>query len=516
LIVISVWLDSASLPSGGQLLPLLKSRGAWLLRCILGFSALFLTFAYLKNRTGLARISDELVGLPLRRGFLAFHLAALGMFAALSSLLFGGSLPAHYDDFVAVGWLLAGLAAIAVAAFAFLPPAFWAQIIASGGNLWAFAIVAALAASYVGNMSRSLWDSAAYLTFHLSRTFLSLFVSDVVANPARLRLGTPQFRVMIDDACSGLEGVGLIVAFGVVWLWIFRKESRFPHALALIPAGVVLVFLLNSLRIAVLILIGDAGARQIALGGFHSQAGWIGFSAVALGLVVAARRIPWLSVASPVSEPRSSTNPTAVYFLPFLAIVAAGMFSRSGSGRFEWLHPMRLFAAAVIFWVFRREYARLDWKVGFTGPAIGTLVFALWIALDWFSGTIIHRLMPAALDEAGTVIQVSWIALRALTAVVAMPIAEELAFRGYVMRRLMSADFESVSPRTFSWFALAASSLAFGLLHGDFWIAGTLAGLIYGAVVVRTGRIAEAIVAHATTNALLVAYILSFDKWHLW
>ena len=48
------------------------------------------------------------------------------------------------------------------------------------------------------------------------------------------------------------------------------------------------------------------------------------------------------------------------------------------------------------------------------------------------------------------------------------------------------------------------------------WLAGTLAGILYGMAVIRSGRIGEAIVAHATTNALWVAYILAFDKWHLW
>ena len=72
-----------------------------------------------------------------------------------------------------------------------------------------------------------------------------------------------------------------MIAFGIVWLLLFRKESRFPQALVLIPAGVVLIYLLNAARIAALILIGDAGAERIALGGFHSQAGWIAFNLVA-------------------------------------------------------------------------------------------------------------------------------------------------------------------------------------------------------------------------------------------
>ena len=519
LILLSLWLDGASLPPVGALLPMMQSYGASFLRGIIGFSVIFLTFAYLRNRAGFHRISDELVQLPVRWSFLAGHFAALGIFAGLSSLLYGGSLPLPLNDPAAAGWFVCGWAAIALGALTILSASFWTRLAATAGNSWAYALAAALGANYFVNASRSLWDSAAYVTFHISKAFLAPFVSDIVANPESMRLGTSKFRVIIDQACSGLEGAGLILVFGVVWLWVFRKESRFPQALLLIPVGVALIFILNSARIAALILIGNAGARQIAIGGFHSQAGWIAFNAVALGFVVAARRVPWLTTtAAPaaVSETRAPANPTAVYLLPFLMILGAGMLSHAASGGFEWLHPVRFFAAGAIFWIFRRQYAKLEWKFGWTGPAIGVVVFALWIALDPSTGALMNRPMPAALAATGAAAQIIWIFLRTLTAVLAVPIAEELAFRGYLLRLLQSRDFESVSPRAFTWFALAVSSLAFGLMHGNFWLAGTLTGLLYGLAVIRTGRLGEAIVAHATTNALLVVFILAFDNWHLW
>jgi CAAX prenyl protease-like protein len=111
---------------------------------------------------------------------------------------------------------------------------------------------------------------------------------------------------------------------------------------------------------------------------------------------------------------------------------------------------------------------------------------------------------------------VSWIAFRVLAAVVTVPIAEELAFRGYLLRRLISADFEAVSFQAFTWFSLFASSLFFGLMHGERWLAGTLAGVLYALATMRSGRIGDAVVAHATTNLLLAAYVLVFGRWGLW
>ena len=97
-----------------------------------------------------------------------------------------------------------------------------------------------------------------------------------------------------------------------------------------------------------------------------------------------------------------------------------------------------------------------------------------------------------------------------------VPIAEELAFRGFLMRRPMSPAFDELSLRRVTLFVLVVTSVAFGLLHGSRWIAGTAAGGLYGLVAIRRGRMGEAVIAHAATNALLAAYVVIFGHWQFW
>jgi CAAX prenyl protease-like protein len=124
--------------------------------------------------------------------------------------------------------------------------------------------------------------------------------------------------------------------------------------------------------------------------------------------------------------------------------------------------------------------------------------------------------MPQALAASTAPARATWILFRTLSAVTTVPIAEELVFRGFFIRRLISPDFESLPLTTFTWLGLGVSSLAFGLLHGNLWFAGILAGLLYGWALLRRGRIGDAVIAHATTNALLAGYVLIFHHWHLW
>jgi CAAX prenyl protease-like protein len=84
------------------------------------------------------------------------------------------------------------------------------------------------------------------------------------------------------------------------------------------------------------------------------------------------------------------------------------------------------------------------------------------------------------------------------------------------MRRLTSRQFETLPFSQVRWPSLALSAVAFGILHGAFWLPGIIAGLTYGMVAMRTGRLGEAIIAHCTTNALLSASVLIFGQWQLW
>ena len=518
LIAIMARLDWASLDSAAAIDRLMKDWGGWTLRATVAFVSFFLVLGYLGAKSRPRYVSMKPARVPIRRALLAGHFCALALFGWLSRFLFGGRALGSWGNPTALACLSFGLLAIVLAGLAFLPLETWSRLVRGTGYAWAYAAAAVIFACWLGSVLRSVWMLAAQATFVVVKFLLSLSLPHVMSDPATATIGSTAFTVTILPACSGIEGVGLMLVFGIVWLWLFREDLRFPQALLMVPVSLITVFLLNGVRIAALILIGNAGAPGIAVGGFHSQAGWIGFNAVALGLVIGSQRVPWIARrrAQPAASGGSAENPSALYLAPFLAILAAGMLSRAFTDRFEWLYPLRLCAVAAVWWCYRKEYAKRDWRFTWLGPAAGALVFALWIALDRLtisspsSGTV-----PGLTPGRGWA-WIAWLALRTLGAVAAVPIAEELAFRGFLLRRLTAADFDRVDVRNSSFMALLGSSMAFGLMHGARWFAGSLAGLVYALVARRRGRIGEAIAAHAVTNALLAAWVMARGDWRLW
>ncbi len=518
LIGVSIALDSSALVARTGLSGFVRDWGPWTLRCIVGSVAIFITFAYLKHKVLLDSLATQFVNVPIAYGWLVAHGCAILIFGRLSSSLYGGAAFGTEQDILAAGWMAAGIGAIATAGRAFIPWTVWMQLVRGTGFLPAYALAGGLSACVAGYMARLLWRPATELTFALVAMTLRPFLSDVVASPASWTVGTHLFWVKIAPECSGLEGAGLILVFSVVGLALFRKECRFPRALLLIPLGAAVAFMLNALRLAALIAIGNAGFRQIAAGGFHSQSGWILFNTVAVGLCLTVRHVPWFGLnAGRRDHPTESVaTPAAPYLVPFLSILAAGMIAGAAAGRFEWLYPLRFLAAVAALWFFRRIYVGIDFRWSWVAPAISLLIAVLWVALDRFSNPKLGPAGPAALLAAPTMVRTIWLGFRVLATVITVPLAEELAFRGYLLRRLVSLEFESVPYRDGTWLALLVSSAAFGVLHGRHWVAATIAGAILGWAAMRRNRIGEAVVAHATANALLSAYALIYHDWSVW
>jgi exosortase E/protease (VPEID-CTERM system) len=260
-----------------------------------------------------------------------------------------------------------------------------------------------------------------------------------------------------------------------------------------------------------LMLIGNAGYPEIAIRGFHSQAGWIAFNAVAVGFAVWMRNSRWLNRSAERLKSDHSDNPTAVFLMPFLAILAAGMLSHALSGRFEWFYPLRLIACVAVIVIYRHRLRALDWHWSWRGPLLGIGVFLVWYVLVHFLAGDSGK--PQELEAATPSLRWGWIVCRFAASALTVPLAEELAYRGFLMRRLQARDFDSLAYERVGWFAIAVSSVVFGAAHGALWLPGSVAGFAYAWIVKRHGRLGEAVTAHATTNFLVAAVALGSGNW---
>jgi exosortase E/protease (VPEID-CTERM system) len=487
----------------------------WGFRYLVAFATAIALLAYVNRGEGIRAAAASIRATPIRGAWFFAHLLLVAALMPLSYLLYRHTASDLSLAAVASLWSLVGSAAALTALLAMAPAPIWLGAARALGSIWWYAAIAALAGTAAMQSAQMLWQPTAALTFDLVRRLLAPVMPNLAADPVTLVLSTDRFAVQIADVCSGLEGVGLMLAFCGAWLIYFRRDYIFPRALLLIPAGVVAIYALNVVRIAALVLIGNAGHPDVAVYGFHSQAGWIAFNAVACGLVFLSRRSTWLNrSAARSADLVSADNPTAAFLMPLLAILAAGTVARAMSSDFEFPYPLRFIAALSFLAYFRRQLAALDWHWTWRGPAVGAGIFVLWIAVAHF--VLPPASMPQKLATLSAPLRDSWIGIRVMAAVFTVPLAEELAYRGYLMRRLTHRDFDTVPFQSVRWPAVALSALVFGLAHGSLWLPGIAAGVAFAWLVVRTGRVGESVVAHGVANGLIAASVLGTNQWQLW
>ena len=507
--------DSGRARDAGGFGALVHSAQHWGFRFLVTFLAVVSVLAFVRAQYTTIQSDRPAQVAELRFRPILIHALLVGVLVPVSYFLYRVEPNTLSFAALAVIWVMVGAAAIVAATLGLAPWTIWLEEIRSLGIAWLYAAIAALLGVSVWQQSEYLWDSAASLTFALVRLVLTPILPTMTADAATHVIRANNFAVEVSQVCSGLEGLGLMLAFSSVWLVYFRREYIFPRALILIPMSLAAIFGLNVLRISALMLIGNAGFPDVAAYGFHSQAGWIAFNVVACALVYFSRRSAWLNrTAVPAVETGETYNPTAAYLMPLLAILAAGVLSHALSGSFEVFYPLRFIAALVALYCYRGTLRQFDWRFSWRGPVIGALVFGLWLIAAHFLSP--SATMPWQLGSLGPVGSSFWITIRALAAITTVPIAEEIAYRGYLMRRLTHADFEAVPYRSVRWPALLLSALIFGLAHGALWLPGIIAGIAYGFLLRQTGRMGEAVSAHAVTNALLAICVLGGGMWQLW
>lgn len=393
---------------------------------------------------------------------------------------------------------------------------------------WFPSALATVAAMSVRTLSYYLWNAphSHFIQLLQSATYncvddlLRLFYTDVVSIPKLFILGTTRFEVYVATPCSGIEGLGLMLVFTLGWLIFTRHELRLRRALLLIPTALGISWVLNIVRITALISIGTAGHANTAMNGFHSEAGWILFNAVAFAFLLAAEHLPWLRRDTSHAAPSATLyerNLAAPYLLPFLAVLATSILTRAASSDFQLLYPLRMAAALPALWWYRADYRRLNWRFGWLAPLAGAAIFALWLALSHLpSSGAATTTLADQLSNLPYWQRLTWIILRTISATVAVPIIEELAFRGYLARRIQSSDVDSIPFVHLSVLAILISSIAFGVMHGRMWIAGILSGIVFALVAKFCNRLGEAVAAHATANLLIALWVLSRGDYSLW
>ena len=214
---------------------------------------------------------------------------------------------------------------------------------------------------------------------------------------------------------------------------------------------------------------------------------------------------------------------TVAYIAPFLVYIGLLQLGRTLGIPAPLVYCAELLVVGLVLAVFSRPVISLRPRQPLASVGIGVLVFVVWIAPDllfhyrhswlfdnFLTGSAASSLPPDLRRSPAFVV------LRTVTSAGLVPILEELFWRAWLMRWLIRTDFEKVPLGTYAPQAFWVVAVLFAAEHGPYWEVGLAAGIVYNWWMIRTHNLADCILAHAVTNAVLSAYVLIAGQWQYW
>jgi exosortase E/protease (VPEID-CTERM system) len=459
-----------------------------------------------------ATLADARPAPPVQRLLLAAHVAFFGALYALSWHVFIQPFTVSTNAGLWISaWTLLGLLTIGCLIAAFIDVMSIGRLLRQNILLVIGAAVLTAVAWQAGTIASTFWEHTSGPMMRLLDTIARLLFDGGHADLEKRVLATSRFAIEIAPACSGYEGIGLILVFLSGFLFMARDRLVFPKVLIVLPIGVVFVWVVNLVRIVALVAVGHWVSPTIAVNGFHAYAGWILFCAAALTLVY------WtdskFAVAHEQPMEKSFDTPTTAFVGPMLAVIATSLVTGLFATDIDLFYFARTLAGAAVLWMCRGYYSDLRGMPSLISIVIGLVIAGLWMLV--VKPPEGGSPLAVELDALTPVSRALWLTGRLIGFIIIAPLTEELAFRGYLLRRVQARDFHQVPGKQWNLQAVVVSSVLFGAIHADL-IAGTAAGVLFAFAALHRGKLIDAIAAHAVANAVLAVVGLARGAYWLW
>ncbi|MBL8823590.1 MAG: CAAX prenyl protease-related protein [Planctomycetia bacterium] len=238
----------------------------------------------------------------------------------------------------------------------------------------------------------------------------------------------------------------------------------------------------------------------------------------------------------------TSWKPFLAYVLPFLFF---GVFTsleglESLKGYFTPIYEFKVVAVLGALWWGRRYYPAWSWNGAGLGLLAGIVGGIIWIVLckwnfeqlvlpgivaklaEWFNiPDLVEWIKPASrtayqpFADGADAAAYGFLLIRLIGMVVAVPIMEELFWRGFLIRIIIDERWQQVPLGKLTRASVIIVTLAFVAVHAE-WTAALVWILMIHWLYWKTRNLWACVIAHAASNAVLAGYILAYEQWQLW
>jgi uncharacterized protein len=231
-------------------------------------------------------------------------------------------------------------------------------------------------------------------------------------------------------------------------------------------------------------------------------------------------------------QEKFARSPALVRYAPFVVFLLFTTAQKEfGPAADYWIYFSKTMVGAGLIIVMRPLIAEMRWAFSWEAVLAGVAVFAVWVGVsgEWTTQNTLWVNLgitngqtflgsdwnPNAQFGTGSMLACFFIAVRILGSALVVPPLEEVFYRSFLYRYLAKHEFLNVPLNRFFPFPFMTTTLIFGFVHNE-WLAGIFCGAAYQGLVIRKGRLGDAMTAHAITNLLLGIWVVWRGAWNFW
>ena len=210
------------------------------------------------------------------------------------------------------------------------------------------------------------------------------------------------------------------------------------------------------------------------------------------------------------------------YIAPMAIFMAFTLLGGYWPSVYPWTYLLKTVLVPAAMWFLWPRYTPIRWDYWWLGIIVGVIGIFQWVGMQLFLQQFpFFEPPPNAFDPIAHFqnregMRWAFIGVRTAGAVLVVPLMEELFWRDFLWRSIISEDFKKIRIGAWAWKAFLGVAIAFSLVHGNWWLTSIVWALMIGVLLIKTRSLGACIVAHATTNLLLAAYVVTSQQWFFW
>lgn len=217
------------------------------------------------------------------------------------------------------------------------------------------------------------------------------------------------------------------------------------------------------------------------------------------------------------------------YVIPFVLYLLFGQVAVYYDALYPWLYiaAVIMVGGATIYLLRGRSLFTVHKNI-LPGVAVGIAGIIVWILLSQSNlDEAVISVLPVWLQTdprlgfnpfetiSSPLLKWLFILVRSVGLVLLVPVVEELFWRGFLLRWVISADWEEQSVGVFTFRSFFWVVLLFTSAHPE-WFAAATYCILLNLLLYWKKDLWLCIIAHSTSNFILVIYVLLTGSWVLW